>query len=56
MRDRQKQNARQDAWKREHQDTVTIRIPKGMKAEWMEMAANEGKSLTQLIIDRMTRE
>lgn len=53
MINRKKQNARQDKWKKEHQDTICIRIPKGNKAKWQAQAEAEGLSLTQFIIEKV---
>ncbi len=50
--DRDKQNKRQNQWKRDNQDKVTLMVPKGTKDAWKAQAEAEGTNLTQWIIKK----
>lgn len=52
MIDKKKQNARQDAWTKEHKDLIQIKVPVGTKAIWQSKATNDNLSLTQWIIKK----
>lgn len=55
MIDRKKQNTRQNEWKKKNQDSVHLMLPKGMKEKWKAEADAEGLSLTQYIIEKVSR-
>lgn len=50
--DREKQNKRQNDWKKTNQDAVRLQVPKGMKDIWKAQADEAGISLTEWIIKK----
>lgn len=38
-----------DGYNREHYDRISVRVPKGVKAEWQEAAKGKGLSMSEMI-------
>lgn len=54
--DREKQFKRQQAWEKENYERIALNVPKGTRDKWKALAAAEGKSLTEWIIERVSRD
>lgn len=56
MIDKEKQYKRQQAWEKENYERIALNVPKGTREKWKSLAAAEGKSLTEWIIERVSRD
>lgn len=54
--DKDKQYRRQRNWEKANYDRVALNVPKGLRDKWKEQATAEGKSLTEWIIERVSRD
>lgn len=56
MIDKDKQYKRQQAWEKENYERISLNVPKGTKEKLKQKATSEGKSLTEWIMDKISRD
>lgn len=56
MIDKQKQYKRQRAWEKENYERIALNVPKGTREKWKASAKAEGKSLTEWIVEKVSRD